>query len=158
MTDILRINNTIYSHNSCSFKIDAAPYTGITSFDYEQKRERKIVYGARKSGTPLGWTSGKYTVPPIRLVMLKDSADKLTTFLSLKGLGSYGDAEFNITLQAVEPGQLPITVVCDPCCITGKKDTTAEGIEELLTELEIACLKITENGKRLWSLVRELPL
>lgn len=158
MSDLIRINNTVYSHNSCAWKFDAIPYDGIQGFDFEQKRERKIVYGARKSGRPIGWTAGKYSVPPIRLVMLKASGDRLTTQMTTKGLGSYGDAEFNITLQAVEPGGVPITTICEPCCITGKKDTTAEGVEELLTEFEIACLAITENGKRLWSVLRELPL
>lgn len=158
MTDLVRIGNNVHSHNSCSWKFDLVPYDGINAFDFDEKRERKIVYAAKKSGTPLGWTAGKYSVPPVRLVMVRESATRLLQQMTLKGLGSYGDAEFNITLSIAEPLKLPITHVFDPCCIVGKKNTTAEGVEELLTEFEIACLKITENGMRLWSVLRELPL
>lgn len=158
MTDVIRLNNTVFSHQSCAWRFDAIPYDGILSFDFEDKRERKIVYGAKRSGRPIGWTAGKYTVPPLKLVMLRDSADRLMTQMTAKGLGSFGDAEFNITLQYIELPAPPVTISFEPCCITGIKESTAEGIEELTTELEIACLSITRNAKRLWSVVRSLGL
>jgi len=158
MSDIIRLNNTIYSHGSCQWKFDATPYDGINSFDFEEKRTRKVVYAARKAQRPVGWTQGKYEVPPLKLVMLKESGNRLLTQMTLKGLGSYGDAEFNITMQCIEPGNVPITHVFDPVCITGVKDTTAEGIDELMTEFELACLSITRNGMRLWSVLRSLGL
>ncbi len=33
MTDILRVNNTIISWNSFSWKLDGIPYNGILGFD-----------------------------------------------------------------------------------------------------------------------------
>lgn len=158
MTDIVRVNNTILSWNSFSFKIDGIPYNGITGFDYEQKRERKVVYGAKRDGRPLGKTSGKYSVPTCVLTMLRDSADKLTTYLTAKGLGSYGDAEFTFVAQYIEPGQPPITVIGTACTIDGEKDGNQEGVEELHTEFEIGCLEIIKNGKRLASVIRSVPL
>jgi hypothetical protein len=158
MTDIIRVNNTIVSWNSFSFKIDGIPYTGITAFDYDQKRTRKVVYGAKRDGTPLGKTSGKYEVQPITLTMLRDSFDKLTTYLTTKGLGSYGDAEFTFIAQYIEPLQPPITVIGAGCTIDGDKDSNAEGTDELVTEVTIGCLRLLKNGKSLASITRAVPV
>lgn len=163
MPDILRVNNTNYSWTSCRFLIDAQPWEGLVSVDYEQKRERKIVYAARQSGTPLGWTSGKYSVPSFTMKFLRDSYNALTDYLSTgglinPGLGSYGDAEWSFMLQTVEPvvGAIPITRVGSPCTIIGEKESHEEGIDELVTEVEIACLSMRVNGKQLWSAARQL--
>lgn len=159
MTDLVRINGVPFSWASSIFKVDGFPYKGILEFNYEQKRERKVVYGARRDGVPLGKTPGKYSVPSMSLKMLKGSADILTTYLTAKGLGSYGDASFVFIMQCIEPDPLatPLNVVCESCTIDGKKDSAAEGIDELVTEFEIGCLQLTENAKRLWSVVRGLP-
>ena len=156
MTDLVRINNTILGWNSCIFKVDGDPFNGITAFNYEEKRERKVVYGARRDGVPLGKTSGKYSVPSCSLTMLRDSFDKLTDYLSIIGLGSYGDAEFTFMSQYVEPGQMPITVLCEGCTIDGVKDGNQEGTDELVSEVEIGVLSLTKNGKRLWSVQRSI--
>lgn len=158
MTDLIRVNTTLLSWNSLSFKVDGIPFNGLLAFDYEQKRERKVVYAAKKDGTPLGKTSGKYSVPSCALTMLRDSYDKLTTYLTGKGLGSYGDAEFSFTVSYVEPGQLPITILGYGCTIDGDKDSNAEGTDEATTEVEIGCLRLLRNGKSLASLVRAIPL
>ncbi|HEX8795454.1 MAG TPA: hypothetical protein VF765_31105 [Polyangiaceae bacterium] len=158
MPDIVRINHTNLSWTSLVFKIDNQPWQGIVSLDYEQKRERKVVYASRQDGRPLGKTSGKYSVPSFTMKMLKDSALALKAYLSIKGLGSYGDAEFGMQIQATEPvlGVLPITISAETCTIDGDKDGYEEGIDELLTEFTIGCLQLTENGLRLWSVVRGL--
>jgi hypothetical protein len=89
--------------------------------------------------------------------MLKDSADAFTDYLTIQGLGSYGDAEFTLQAQCIEPvaGSGAITATLETCTIDGKKDAHEEGVDELLTEFEIGCLQLTENGKQLWSLTRE---
>lgn len=160
MTDIIRVNSTILSWNSFSLKIDGIPYNGITGFDYEQKRERPVVYAARRDGVALGKPAGKYSVPTCTLTMLRDSADKLTTQLTAKGLGSYGDAEFTFIAQYFEPvpGSVPITVVGTGCTIDGEKDTNQEGTDASLTEFTIGCLRLLKNGKSLASIVRGVPL
>lgn len=160
MTDLIRINSTLVSASSCSFKFAGIPFVGILSLDYEEKREPKIVHGARRDGLPLGWTTGKYDPGPVTFRMLNDSFDKLTTLLTPLGLGSYGDAEFPFIAQYIEPGigQLPITVVMAPCRVTGVKDGFAAGNDELTTEVTMHTLSITRNGKRLWSVVRSIPL
>lgn len=160
MTDLTlrRVNDTILSWNSGLVKIDSDPFEGILEIDYEQTRERKVVYGLRRDGTPLGKTSGKYSVKNVMLKMLRDSADALTDYLTAQGLGSYGDAEFSIQVEYAEPGSIPIIVVIDGCTIDGEKDGNTEGTDESTTEFTIGALTLTKNGKRLWSVQRELTL
>lgn len=158
MTDILRVNSTVFGWNSHTAKFDAIPYNGILSVDYEQKRERKVVWGMKRNGTPLGKTSGKYSVAGCTVRMLVDSYDKLTDQLTLKGLGSYGDAEFLFGLQLLEPRQKPLILMFSGCTIDGEKDAVAEGTDEAAVDVEIGALSMTRNGKRLWSVERSLSL
>jgi hypothetical protein len=160
MTDIIqtRVNKTIYSANSCDFKIALAPFLGITTFDWEQKRERKLVHAMRRNGTPLGKTAGKYSVANVGFTMLAATYDRLTDLLTPLGLGSYGDAEFPILITINEPGQPvpPIVIAIADCSIVNEKETVAEGIDELLVEVDILASTLTRNGKQLWSFVKGL--
>jgi len=163
MTDQLRVSNTILSWTSTKLLMNGAPFEGVVSIDYEQTRERKKVWGARRNGRALGWTSGKHEVKGLNVRMLVDSFDVLTTLLTPIGLGSYGDAEFPILLQAEEPviplpGSTPVlSVLFSPCAIVGEKEARQEGIDELLVDVAIDCLFLTKNGKSLASIVRSLP-
>lgn len=161
MTDILRINGTPLSGNSASFRVMGSPFYGVVEGSYKVKRERKVVYGARRNGKPLGKTAGKVSFE-CTMKMLKASADAFTTLLTPLGAGSYGDAEFFMTWQWFEPPSpsgivLPITAVFSQCTIDEKGDATAEGVEELLTEFTIGCLDITENLKSIASIQRAIP-
>jgi len=154
MPDIVRINNTIYSWESVEFTIDGNPWTGLVAVDTEQKRERKKVYAARKSGRPLGRTRGKYSVPTFTMKILVDSFDALTDYLCQQsGSQSYGDSEFDFTIGIAEPGPglRPITIIGTDVAIVGEKDGYEEGVDELLTEVELDAMSLTKNGKNLWS-------
>lgn len=156
MSDLIRVNGTPYSWNSCSFTIDGAPYVGVTSMEFGQKRERSTVYGSRRDGTPLGKTTGKYSVPNVTMTMLRDSYDALTTQLTAKGLGSYGDAEFTIVVKIFEPGvNIPSVYVLSRCTIEEEKHGNTEGVEALTTDVTIHCLNVTLNGKQLASVIRK---
>jgi len=160
VSDLVRINNTILSATSVRFLINGGPWEGILALDFDQKRTRKKVYGARRSGKPLGRTSGKYEPGEPTLTMLKDSYDALTTDLALPNAGSYGDAEFTLVAQWLEPvpslvGAIsPITLVLSACCISGDKDSYAEGVDEAVVEVTLDVMDITRNGKSLYSQIR----
>ncbi len=163
MTDILetRINGTPYSATSCAFKFNLVPFVGILAFDYGEKRERKLVHGARRDGTPLGMTSGKYSTDGISFTMLTSSFQRLIESLTALGLGSYGDAKFPISVQYIEPqaqlaGVPPITVLIEGATIVGVKNAHAEGIDEAVTQVDVMALALTRNGLRLWSVVNGL--
>lgn len=160
MTDILtsRLNDVPYSMNSCSWNIALAPFIGITALSYSEKRERKLVHASRKDGTPLGITSGKYSIDALSMTMLRSSFQRLVEVLTPLGLGSYGDAIFPIIAtysdaNATLRGELPITIDIQGCRITGVKDAYQEGVDELVTEVEMMGLQLTRNGTRLWSVV-----
>lgn len=160
MSDLIetRLNDNIYSATSCAWHINNAPFEGITAVNYEQKRERKLVHASRRDGTPLGMTSGKYSVGSFSMTMLRSSYQRLIELLTPLGLGSYGDARFTFRGSYTEPlaslkGVPPIVIFVDGCRITGEKDGTQEGIDELVTEIDMAAMSITRNGLRLWSVV-----
>jgi len=157
MTDIIetRLNDTIFSATSCSWDIALAPYVGVTALDYEEKRERKLVHASRRDGTPLGMTSGKYSIGSLKITMLRSSFQRLIEDLSVLGLGSYGDARFPIIAKYFEPLALipPIVIAVDGARVTGAKDSYAEGIDELVTEVDMMAMSLTRNGLRLWSVV-----
>jgi len=160
MTDLIetRLNDTPFSATSCSWNIALAPFVGITALSYSEKRERKFVHASRKDGTPLGITNGKYSVDGLSMTMLRSSFQRLIEILTVQGFGSYGDARFPIIATYSEPlallaGVPPITVAVAGARITGVKDSYAEGIDELVTEVEMTALAITRNGLRLWSVI-----
>lgn len=161
MPDFIRVNNTRYSWTSTRHLVDGQPFEGLVAVDYEQKRERKIVYANRQDGTSVGWTSGKYSVPSFKAKFLKESAFAFKATLAAgglisPGLGSYGDAEWTFMLQCVEPvvGAIPLTMLASPCTVIGDRESREEGMDELLVEFDIACLSLIENGIPLWSIAR----
>lgn len=163
MPDVVRIGQTIYSATSSVFKFDNQPYTGVKAADWEVKRDRKIVWAARQDGLPVGITAGKFSVEAFSMKMLIDSYDGLTTYLTTKGLGSYGDPPFAWSCQATEPlgdissaGLTPITAASPYTWIVGEKNATEEGIDERLVEVTLVSLSMTSNGKQLWSKLRSL--
>jgi hypothetical protein len=158
--NLVRVNNTLYSWNSTRLTINGDPFTGgLVAVEHAQKRERKLVHGGSPNGTPKGWTSGKYSVPTLKMKFLKDSAAALKAELAVLGAGSYGDAEWLFTLACIEPilpPNLPIMLTGNPCVITDVHETREEGIEELVEEFDIMCLELLENGSPLWSVVRSI--
>ena len=160
MTDSIetRLNDVPFSSTSCSWQIAGAPFIGITALSYSEKRERKFVHASRRDGTPLGIVSGKYSIDALSMTMLRSSFQRLIEILTGLGQGSYGDAKFPIfatysEAQALANGVLPITVDIQGARITGVKDGYSEGIDELVTEVEMTALLLTRNGLRLWSVI-----
>lgn len=156
----LRVNTAIYSWEDSIFKFDNQQVTpagnpwNIVALDYEQKRERKVVYANRRSGRPRGKTRGRYSVPSCSIKMFTAQAIELQQYLQQQGGGSYGDAEFITTIQTSAPGilgALPITIILEGCTWDGDKESREEGIDETLTEIEVGVLTLTRNGLKLWS-------
>ena len=165
MSDLLqtRLNDVPYSATSCSWLIAGAPYVGITSLSYGEKRERKLVHASRRDGTPLGITSGKYSIDGLSMTFLRSSFQRLIEQLSVLGIGSYGDATFPIIatysdVQAQIKGEKPIVIHIDGARITSVKDSRDEGFDELTTEVEMMAMAMTRNGLRLWSVANAVGL
>jgi len=135
--------------------------TGTLSLDYEQKRDRKIVYGMKRNGTPLGKTAGKYSPSPVTVrFLLDDYTNLLLPALTTLGLGSYGDASFPMMLTYEEPLNplSTVNIAWAGCTIDGEKDAIAEGTDEAAVDVTIGPLAMTRNGQLLWSVTRSVSL
>lgn len=154
--DRIRVNGNVLSWGSLVAKIDGHVLFGWTVLNYEQAREREHVWGMGAHQAPQGRTRGKYTPGPVAMTGRKSSVAALKQHLADKsGIGSYGDAEFDIVLQGVEEDETPITVVISRCVITKVTANHQEGSEALAEDLEISCMSIRENGLTLFDATRD---
>lgn len=151
MTDTLRVNNNEFSFASCQFKADGAPYEGIYGIKWSQTRKRKKVRGMNRSRKPIARTRGNYEPGPVSFKMLTSSFERLTTQLTVKGLGSYGSAEWTGILTIAEPGMAPQIYIFKSLCIDEDSVDVAEGDEPLMTEFTCDVMDITCNGKVLYT-------
>lgn len=158
MTDRIRVGDTIYSWYSQGFKVNGAPYSGVLSIDSEESKTPKLVYGAKRDGTALGMTTGRYEPKPCTIKMLSDSAQILLNTLGVQGLGSYGDAtNIVISVEVFEISIGPITPILwliSGCRLINVKDSSAEGADELATELTFQPMSYMRNGVRFASIAR----
>lgn len=160
-----RINGVPYSWNSCAHFFQGIPYKGIVGSTFKETREVKLVHAGQQDGTPLGITAGIYKVENVSFKLLREAAHNLMMDLTVMGLGSYGDAQFNYTLQLFEPvlqipPALPSTTLITGCRVIGVEEKQELGVDELVTEFTVQAqfLIRTVGGipLKLWSTVRSL--
>jgi hypothetical protein len=160
--DVIRVNNQPYSWNSSLSTFDLQPWPGVVEVNIGDKTDVETVYTQTQDGRPIGATAGQYEVSNFKIKMLRDSADALTTYLStvpnpLGGPfspGAYGRREFSFGLTVTEPlliGGIPLILIAGVCRIIGHDETTAKGIEALVTEFTLWCKGIIRNGKTLYT-------
>jgi len=151
LLDSLRVNKWIHSWTSCTCRIDNLPTNQILAINYEQRLQVTVVPSNRQDTAPMGMSGGQYSIPGFTITMLRSAAEALTDRLMEKADGGgYGSAVFEVLLQVAEDSSLS-SMHATHCRITGKRDFHEEGIDELVTEFEIGCLWLTENGKTLWN-------
>lgn len=157
--DLVRWNGNVMSAKSCAFMFFGVPYTGIQALDYSEKLEAELVHGTSKDGTPIGYSSGEYSVDAFSFQILKDAwISKMLPHMAaisaaLGSPGSYGGARFPLVAQYQE-GPLVGTDTLEGCRIVGVKDTYAQGTGKLVTECTCMALMLRRNGLTLASLTR----
>lgn len=160
MDDIVRVNGNVMSAKSCSFSIDLFPYVGFTAVDYGDKLDAELVHDMAKDGTPVGYTSGEYSVDGFKLTVLKDVwlGKLLPQLLALGaqagGIG-YGAGRFSFMAQYQE-GIIVGTDVISGCRVVGTKDSIQQGTGKATVELELMALVLTRNGFGLFNLARKI--
>lgn len=152
MSDAVRINGNQHSWGSIILKIDGDRYYGFTAISYNDKRTRSKGYGLGRHHAPRGRTRGKYELDPVKLTGWKSSIQELRRALATRSANglSYGDVEFQVTVQYIENGEQPITVEIERCVITGNSASDEENPDPLKEELEIDCMLIRRNGLTLF--------
>lgn len=152
MADEVRINGNVPSWGSIVLKLNEKRYTGFSSVGYSDSRERVQVFGMGKAHKPIGQSKGKYVPGPVSLTGLKASINELRADLAeLSASGnSFGDGEFEISVQYVEGENDPITDTIQRC--TFAKNTVAheENADPLKEDIELSCMSILWNGRALY--------
>ncbi len=148
MADPLRINQNQHSWGSLILKVDSDRYTGFTGISFSDKRERVKAYGMTRHHAPRGRSRGKYVIDPVKLTGWKGSVAALRAGLAARaddGI-SYGDVEFQIVLQYIESGEVPLTVEIDRCVWVSNSTSDDESPDPLKEEIEIDAMLIRRNG------------
>lgn len=159
MADDIRVNGNQISWGSIILKLDSERFTGFTSISFSDKRERVKAYGMTKHHAPRGRSRGKYTIEPVKLVGWKGSVAAFRAALALRANDqiSYGDVEFQIVVQYVDTGELPLTVEIDRCVWTSNSSSDEESADPLKEEIEIDGMLIRRNGLVLFDATEGSP-
>lgn len=164
MDDFFRLNNRILSAKSVLVTVSAVPYTGILAMDYGDNLESEDVHGMNRDGTPLGDTSGKYSVERFTMTFLKDVFQlKFQTQLVALSLAAgafiptIGAARFPIMVQYSEFGQPPCIDVIGGARVLSTKDDVQEGTGKAVTVVGLKALSLSRNGITLYDRSRSIP-
>lgn len=146
MSDEIRVNGNVHSWGSIVLKIGDDRFFGFNQIGYADGRERSKVYGMGRHHAPRGRTRGKYTVEPVTLRGPKGTVQQLRDMLAQQAGGSsYGDVEFEITVQYIEEDDTPITDVLEGCVWSKNSASHEEGPDALVDEIEADCMRIRRN-------------
>jgi hypothetical protein len=148
MSDQIRVNGNQLSWGSIVLKLDQDVFTGFTGISFADKRERVKAYGQGRHHAPRGRSRGKYTIEPVKLTGWKTSVQIFRTQLAARSPDgkSYGDVEFQIIVQYVETGEIPLTVAIERCVWVGSSSSDEESPDPLKEEIEIDAMLIRRNG------------
>ncbi len=160
MSDQIRVNGNLYSWGSIKLKIDGDLYHGFTSIAYGDKRLRVKGYGMGRHHMPRGRSSGKYETDPVKLGGPKSTIQALRADLARRAPDrkSYGNVEFLIVVQYVEPDEAPMHVEIGRCVLVANSTTDEENADPKAEEVEIDCMWITRNGLTLFDATEGAPL
>ena len=152
MADLKRVNGNQISWGSAVAKVDGDRYHGFTEVSFGDKRERAYTWGMGKHQAPRGRSRGKYTPEPVKIKGPVASIEALCSALAAKSSTgtSYGDTEFQFTVQFSESDELPLTIEIERCVVVSRVASHSEGSEALQEELELSCMKVRRNGNVLF--------
>ncbi len=152
MADNARVNGNQFSWASVILKINGERFYGFTSVAWDEKRERILAYGMGRHHAPRGKSAGKYTPGPLKLTGWKGSMQAAKDALAARASDgiSYGNVEFEVVVQIVEPGETPITVQARRCTWAANTSSHEENPDPLKDDAEIQPMFYRVNGKTLY--------
>lgn len=148
MPDTPRVNNNQYGWGSLETEVAGQRLFGYTEISFKDTRNRSYTYGQNRSQKPRGRTSGKYDPGQVTLTGYASSISAfLKALANLSGTSSFGNAPFEIIINAVEDGEeTPMTVLIEDCRVTSVGESWSEGEDALMQDLEIQPMCIRRNG------------
>jgi hypothetical protein len=148
--DLVTVNDNIYSWGSTTFKVDGKIMSGIVGAKFSDKRERVMAYGSSKSHAPRGRTRGKYSAEG-SITVHTDTGQALRKYCaSKKGGSSYGNYEFQFSIQLQERDLSLVNIELKRCCIVGTDSTIEENPDPQTEEIPLSIMHITRNGLTLY--------
>jgi hypothetical protein len=141
-------------------KAASKPVALLCGVTYSDKRERVKAYGQGKHYAPIGRTKGKYTVENPKLTFWKGGAERFRIMLAdlAPDRKSYGDVEFEFSLQYIPDGQPPMHVQFLRCVYAGTSATEDENPDPFKEEVELDIMGIIRNGRTLFDSTQGAPL
>lgn len=152
MADPIRVNGNLYSWGSIVFKVDGERFTGFTSINYADKRERVHGYGMGRHHAPIGSSSGKYSPENVKVTGYKHAVQALRKALAAKAGDnkSYGNIRFPGVVQYIEPDEEEITVELDRLVWVANSAADEENPDPLKEDFELQPMLIRRNGLQLF--------
>lgn len=143
-----------FGYRSCLFTVDNFPVVGVVGVAVEQKRVRKTVGSRTPGARPLGRTTGLYSVPVLKIKMLREDSEVLAQYIgqkttSLAQFGAYGDQTFKFSAQCLEDTNpdATVTMLAEQCVITGRNSDYDKAVGALIEEFTIEALQVAESDK-----------
>jgi hypothetical protein len=151
------VNGFSYSWASVEFKFNNAPIITVQSIDYKITNDRKQPYGTNPN--PLSKTRGKITNScKVKILLLE-----LDGFLGAlaqndpTGNNAYGDVFFEVDVTYSENGVGVIADTILGCTVNSVEQSSAEGPDALMVEMELQPLQILRNGRPMSSAILTAP-
>jgi hypothetical protein len=155
MPDQQLINNFTYSWSSVVITVADDFFSGIKSITYSDKREVAVGYGQGRNFAPVSRTSGQYSADDGKIVMRLDTWQALSLALAIAPNGSgsftsFGNTEFQCTVQFIEPSLSAVNHVIERMRITGVSNTVEQKTDESSVELTYSAMSIRRDGLTLF--------
>jgi hypothetical protein len=146
--DTVRIRGKAFSAASVVLRVAGLRLSGWSAIDWDQKRERKMVFPQDETQEPDAITKGKTTPGVLKITMRRETAQLVKEHLASKaGSTSYGDAEgWGTTLQYVEGTKKPVVLEFRNQWWASGAGSEKDGIDESNENVELGFLKLLENG------------
>jgi hypothetical protein len=148
MADEVYVNGNLLSWGSLRCKVGGVPLNGFDSISYGDALEIALGWGMGKSHAPRGRSRGKYVPEPAKLRGFKAAVQALRARLAAESPDgkTYGQTEFEVVLQANEPGEEPLTVQLEKCRLVKDNSSHEENADPLKDEVELSVMRVRRNG------------
>ncbi|NUP11219.1 MAG: hypothetical protein HOW73_34670 [Polyangiaceae bacterium] len=152
LKEFVLVNGKAFDHGSVLLFIDGEKVEGFKSIKYGHKRTRgKVTVGGRNRA-PRAFTRGTYEAEDPTISLLRDTARALRDRLAARAGGTaYGDREFPIVVQYVEPGMPAVVDVMPRCVLSGDGGGTDDNADAHYEDVSFQTLSLRRNKKTLHS-------
>lgn len=158
-SDPVRINNVMHGWGSIVAKFADERFYGFTSISYNDKLEGTPFSGQALHQAPIGRPPGKYSCDPCTVKFRKGSAAIFRQLLAQQAPDgrSFGTVEFDLIVQYLAAGDVPITDQVRRMRWTGNTASSEEGGDALMDEVTFQPLFIIWNGYTLFDSSQGMP-